>query len=93
MEVKERTQTSTFINQQLNPSESRDVVNNLFDCYINFLKLQNLSRWEKDPGVNGIDQRVEKLNFIRQDLLEQIQEARVHGRTLRLKAKIDMDVI
>lgn len=93
MEVQERIQKSTFINESLTPSESRDVINNLLDCYTNFLKLQHLSQWEKNHKVNGIDKKTERLNTIRKELLEQIQEARLHGRCLQLKGSLALEMI
>jgi len=95
MEVQERIQKSTFINEQLTPSESQDVINNLFDCYINFLKLQHLSQWEKNHkmGGNAINERVAKLNAIKSELNEQIQEARLQGKRIKFKGSISLDLI
>ena len=95
MEVQERIQKTTFINEHLTPSESQDVINGIFDCYINFMKLQHLSHWEKDHsiGSNGVNQKVAKLQAIKEELKEQIQEARMQGKLLKFKGNITLELI
>lgn len=95
MEVQEKIQKSTFINEQLTPSESQDVINGLFDCYINFMKLQHLSNWEKDHtiGSNGINEKVNRLQAIKRELTEQVQEARIQGKLLKFRGAIALEML
>lgn len=95
MEVKERVEKTTFINEHLTPSETEDVLKGLFDCYINFMKLQHLSQWEKNHriGGEGMNEKVTRLEAIKSKLGEQIHEARLQGKLLKFKGFITLEMV
>ena len=81
-------------NETFNPVEAREVIKEVIDKKIKSYKIEYLSKWEKNHHIESdrIDRLITELKIQRQDLIDQINEAKIDGRNVRLNCSLELSV-
>jgi|GEM_PF-3085162 len=92
MKATEILQEVQFVDENLSPSEARDVVNKVINDQIKFYKLKNLSNWIKDDHCDQdcMLNKVEELKQTRQGFLTLINEAKSKGQGVKLSGNFHL---
>ena len=79
-------------NETFNPIEAKQLVKEVIDKKINSYKIEYLSHWEKNHHIESdrLDRLITALKIQKQDLIDQINEANIDGRKVKLNCSLEL---
>ena len=90
-ETKQRLQ---LLDGTYDPAQASEVVRKFIDEEINFYKLLKLKNWMGDQECDtcDLDEKIGSLNIQKQQLQHFINQARLMGRPVSLKGKLEIEI-
>ncbi|GAB3331981.1 hypothetical protein GCM10027429_10890 [Marivirga atlantica] len=87
-------QKVNLIKGEFSPSEAEEILCHLIDKKINFHKVRDFSR-EIRFGINenSSSNRIEELQEVRERVSDIVKEAELRGKSMKIKANIEIELV